>query len=104
MTKPYTLFFDTGEYGSHSFISSWINVSSSNYERLNVFCSANCDFIIEYAMDDEYIIVDSECHIHHGGDLFSKYFDVIYSFLRVSIVDIDTQKCDLKSQFILYLD
>ena len=102
MHAPQTLFFNDGVFGCKSFTSFCIECGK--YERLNIYCSADCEIDVQYADDGEYTVLERENFLHEAGELLTAEIIENWRYMKVLITNIGKQACNLKSQFIFYLD
>ena len=104
MPEIQTFFFNDVSYSSASYTSLWFNVSSSKAFTFTVFCSSDCDIVIEEAIDDGYQIICSKISSHIGGNVFSVTKNTGLAFVRLSVINIVSLPCNLKVQGYFYLD
>jgi hypothetical protein len=92
------VYFNDPNYNDISYVSEWINVSNAKSLSCSVFCSQNCDIVIDYAFDFDYEIVHSLNNSLLAGDDITINVNVSYRYFRLSVLNIASTPCDLKCQ------
>jgi hypothetical protein len=92
------VYFNDPNYNNISYVSEWINVSNAKSLSCSVFCSQNCDIVIDYAFDGDYEIVHSLNNSLLSGNDITINVNVSYRYFRLSVLNIASNPCDLKCQ------
>jgi hypothetical protein len=97
MPEADELFNNNPAYNSPTFVSEWLNISSSNSLYIIVFSSSAYTCTIDYTIDDQYQIISTESTFSEANT--SKEF-VLYAktrFLRLTVSGL-TNPCILRTQ------
>lgn len=71
-----------------SFVSEWLNVSSSNFLTITANNDNDYDINIDWASDTNYNIINTETQNIYGGDSVTLFRPVLNRFVRISITNI----------------
>lgn len=90
-------------YPNNSYISEWLNVSSSLSLTFTIFEDNNCDVVLDWATDNNYNIINTETTALVGGNSLTIYTPVKNRFVRLSILNIAIQPSVLELQGFHYI-
>lgn len=95
------IFLNDVAYGETNYASDWVNFESSATFSFNVYCDATVDLVLEYAVDGDFQIVDTETIPLVGGTCEQVVRAVKTNFVRFRVINIPPP-VDLKIQGYFY--
>ena len=99
MSKEITdLFFNDPTYALTSRTKDWLNVSAANSITYSVYCSEDCDMVINWAVDDQFEIIETNTSSLTGGNAKTIYMSIKAHFTRFNVTSIVSTPNDLKTQ------
>jgi hypothetical protein len=97
------IFLNDLNYGLNTYINEWINISIAKSLTYSVYCSENCDVVIEYAFDNQYQITETITKNLVGGSNVSIPVNVEKRFARLSVLNIaKCYRCNWYTRFTRY--
>jgi hypothetical protein len=73
-------------YGSPTWVSEWVNVSSSKLLAFSVFSDKDHTTIFEYAVDSNHDIIETDVRpVETGGDTKEYFLKVKTRFIRLKL-------------------
>ena len=94
--------FNDPTFPNPTFISEWINLEASSYTVYTVFCSENCDLVINWAVDDGFQIIDSTTVSLTGGTTEEIIPISKALFAQYTVINIASNPANLKVQLFFY--
>jgi len=92
------VFLNNQAYAQTSRQSEWINVSIASNLSYIVYCSENCQCVIEWSVDDDFQIVRTDTFNLVGGSTLNIHIPVKFRYARFNVNNILSVPCDLKCQ------
>ena len=92
------VFVNNNTYPDPTYVSEWINLESSSYTVFTVFCSENCSLQINWAVDDQYQVIDSDSVNLIGGDTEEIVSLTKTRFVQYTVISIASNPCTLRLQ------
>lgn len=98
MKGQFDFTLNDNNFGLTSYVSEWFNVSGFTDFSFIAFCSVNCDQVIEYAVDRNYEIIETETYSLTGGISNDVVKPVRTRYVRFSVKNIASNPCTLQTQ------
>ena len=91
------IFLNDPSYGATSFVSEWVNFESMNYFVFTTYCDSGVDLRLEYAVDSNYEIIETEIIPLVALSCVQITRPVKTNFVRYSVINV-VPPVDLKIQ------
>lgn len=103
MSEIREVYINNPTYPNITYITEWLNVSSSVSLTFTIFEDNNCDIVLDWAIDNNYNIINTETTALIGGNSTTIYTPVKNRFVRLSVINIAVQPSVLEVQGFHYI-
>lgn len=98
------IFLNDTNYPDSTYTSEWTNLESSSYTVFTVYCSEDCDIVVNWAVDNQFQIFDTDTVSLTGGTAEEIVLGTKASFAQYQVLNIASTPSDLKLQAWFYTD
>jgi hypothetical protein len=91
-------------YPDPTYVTEWFNISSSQSLVFTAYCDQDFDMVIDWAVDSQYQIIDTDVKSQLGSDTGEFFIPVKTRFARFSVINIAASPSILRVQGFFFLN